>query len=189
MRAAAEALRAAGAEVTEVDIGWTRELSAAWGRHWGVYLAAWFGHALETHRDRMDPEVVGLMEAGLAMGAVEFKRLEIVRTDGWRRLAAIFADHDALLCPTMSQAARPVGETDAMWDGETPDGRYTALDLTAQFNFTPACPALSVPAGMTDGGLPVGLQIVARRHQDDLALRIGAALEDARPWAGRRPPL
>ena len=175
--------------MTEVDIGWTRALADAWGQHWGVYLAAWFGHVLEEYRDRMDPNVVGLMERGLAMGAVDFKRLEVVRTESWRSLAAILADHDALLCPTMSQPARPVGESDGMWDGTTPEGRYTGLDITAQFNYMPACPVLSVPAGFSDGGLPIGLQVVARRHQDDLALRIGAALEDARPWAGRRPPL
>jgi Asp-tRNA(Asn)/Glu-tRNA(Gln) amidotransferase A subunit family amidase len=89
----------------------------------------------------------------------------------------------------MSQPARPVEEDDAMWAIETPDGRYRGLDMTAQFNYTSQCPALSVPAGFTDDGLPVGLQIVARRYEDDLALRIGAAVERARPWAARRPPL
>jgi Asp-tRNA(Asn)/Glu-tRNA(Gln) amidotransferase A subunit family amidase len=60
--------------------------------------------------------------------------------------------------------------------------------MTAVFNYTSQCPALSVPAGFTDDDLPVGLQIVARRYRDDTALQIGAALERVRPWASRRPP-
>ena len=96
--------------------------------------------------------------------------------------------HDALLCPTMSQAARPVDEDDDQWYDEDPDGRYRGLDMTAVFNYMSQCPALSVPAGFTDEDLPVGLQIVARRYRDDVALQIGAALERVRPWAARRPP-
>ncbi len=47
---------------------------------------------------------------------------------------------------------------------------------------------LSVPVGFTDEELPVGMQIVARRYRDDVALQIGAAVERVRPWAARRPP-
>jgi Asp-tRNA(Asn)/Glu-tRNA(Gln) amidotransferase A subunit family amidase len=61
--------------------------------------------------------------------------------------------------------------------------------MTCQFNFVSQCPALSVPAGWTESGLPIGLQIVAKRYRDDQALRIGAALERHRPWADRRPPI
>ena len=61
--------------------------------------------------------------------------------------------------------------------------------MTSMFNYVSQCPALSVPAGWSSDGLPIGLQIVARRYRDDLALRIGAALERVRPWAHRRPPI
>ena len=64
--------------------------------------------------------------------------------------------------------------------------------MTSMFNFVSQCPALSVPAGWTDEGLPVGLQIVARRFRDDEALRIGAAVERELPLGragGRRSRL
>jgi Asp-tRNA(Asn)/Glu-tRNA(Gln) amidotransferase A subunit family amidase len=186
---AADALADAGAVVEEVDVGWTREVADAWVAHWGVYLAAIFGDELEEFRDRMDPRVVALMDAGLAMGAVDFKRLEFVRTEAWKRLAPILERYDALLCPTMSQVARPVDEDDFVWYEDRGDGLYRGLDMTAQFNFVSQCPALSVSAGWSDEGLPIGLQIVARRYRDDEALRIGAALEQMRPWSDRRPPL
>ena len=50
-------------------------------------------------------------------------------------------------------------------------------------------PAISVPAGMTGSGLPVGLQIVGGWRQDGLLLRAAAAFERAAPWAHRRPPI
>jgi aspartyl-tRNA(Asn)/glutamyl-tRNA(Gln) amidotransferase subunit A len=44
-------------------------------------------------------------------------------------------------------------------------------------------PAISVPAGRTSAGLPVGLQIVGPRHSDDLVLAVAKLLEEVRPWA------
>jgi len=188
-REAAAALAGAGAVVEEVDLRWTREIADAWVKHWGVYLAAIFGDQLAEYRDRMDPHVVALMDHGLAMGAVEFKRLEFVRTEAWQKLRRVLESYDALLCPTMSQPARPVDEDDAVWYRDRGDGLYHGLDLTSPFNYVSQCPALSVPSGWSSEGLPIGLQIVARRYRDDLALRIGAALERVRPWAHRRPPI
>jgi Asp-tRNA(Asn)/Glu-tRNA(Gln) amidotransferase A subunit family amidase len=139
----------------------------------------------------MDPNVVALMEAGLAMGAVDFKRLEFVRTEHWQRLAAIFERVDALLCPTMALPPQPHGMSDGDYghDDGRYQGRYHGLDMTSPFNFVAQCPALSVPSGVTAAGLPTGLQIVGRRFDDPGVLRIGAALERCRPWAERRPPL
>jgi Asp-tRNA(Asn)/Glu-tRNA(Gln) amidotransferase A subunit family amidase len=189
VREAAGALEQAGAEVEEVDLRWSQAYADAWVDHWGVYLAAIFGHVLPDFRDRMDPRVVQLMERGLAMGAVDFKRLEFLRTEQWKKLQPVLERFDALLCPTMSQVARPVDEDDFIWYVDRGDGLYHGLDLTSMFNHVSQCPALSVPAGWNSEGLPIGLQIVARRYRDDEALRIGAALERIRPWAHRRPPL
>jgi aspartyl-tRNA(Asn)/glutamyl-tRNA(Gln) amidotransferase subunit A len=50
-------------------------------------------------------------------------------------------------------------------------------------------PAISVPAGFTAAGLPVGMQIVGGRHEDALVLRAAAAFEQIAPWSGGRPPV
>ena len=65
---------------------------------------------------------------------------------------------------------------------------FDMLLPTYAFNFS-NFPAISVPAGWTADGLPVGLQIVGGWQQDALVLRAAAAFEAARPWADRRPPL
>jgi len=189
VRAAAAALAEAGAIVEEVDLGWTREVADAWGEHWSVYLAAWFGDTLPEYGDKMDPTVKRLIEHGLKMDAVTFKRLELVRQKAWSQLAAVHRDYDALLCPTMAQLPLPIDSDEYAHYRTQDDGRYYALDMTSQFNFTSPCPALSVPAGWSDEGMPVGLQIIARKDRDDVALRIGAAVETVRPWADRRPAI
>jgi Asp-tRNA(Asn)/Glu-tRNA(Gln) amidotransferase A subunit family amidase len=56
------------------------------------------------------------------------------------------------------------------------------------FNLT-GHPALSVPSGWAADGLPTGVQIVGPRHGDGDVLRLGALLEQVRPWAHRRPPI
>jgi len=137
----------------------------------------------------MDPFVVALIEAGNAISARDYKRLEIERTAYWRQLYPILQKYDALLCPTMRVPAPPADEDDSIYYRDRGDGLYYGLDMTGQFNLFGPCPALSVPAGWTKGGLPMGLQIVGRRFRDDTVLTIGKALEGARPWADKRPPI
>jgi aspartyl-tRNA(Asn)/glutamyl-tRNA(Gln) amidotransferase subunit A len=60
--------------------------------------------------------------------------------------------------------------------------------LTYPFNLT-GQPAISVPCGFSAEGLPIGLQIVGRRHADAIVLRAAAAYEEAAPWADMRPPI
>ena len=72
------------------------------------------------------------------------------------------------------------------------DGRIVApfqwLAFTFPLNMT-GQPAATVPAGWTDDGLPVGLQIIGRHLDDPLVLRASAAFEAARPWKHRWPSI
>lgn len=177
LMAAADRLRAAGAEVEEVELRWTAETVTAWTAIWGVFLAAGFGDCLAGYKDEMDHAVVELMEAGLRMDAVAFKRLEEVRTRQWHELARIFSRFDALLCPTMARGAPPADSDDAEFERIDADGRLHGLDMTSPFNNVAQCPALSVPSGFTAEGLPTGIQIVGRRFDDPSVLTIGKAIE------------
>jgi amidase len=88
--------------------------------------------------------------------------------------------HDILLTPTTAEPAPPLG---AYKQGYAP-GRASAF--TRALNAT-GQPALSLPLGWPDDGLPRGVQLVAAHGREDLLVRLGAQLERAAPWSGRRP--
>jgi Asp-tRNA(Asn)/Glu-tRNA(Gln) amidotransferase A subunit family amidase len=187
VRAAAAELQKAGAVVDEVAIRMSPKDDAVWIDLWGVFMAGYFGHLVEQYRERMDPEVLSLIERGSKLSAVHMKQLEIARTDLWRRLVPVLADHDAILCPTMAQGPPPAAKADRP-PPPPEDGRFHTYDMTGVFNLVAPCPALSVPCGWDPDGLPIGLQIVGRRWREDTVLRIGRAVEAALPQA-HRPPL
>ena len=189
VREVARALRGAGAVVEEVELAWTAEIHQLWDRIWGVFMAAYFGQYLEEWRDRLDPDVVRLMEVGFATSAVDYKRLEIVRSRQWNQLAKVFAEFDALISPTVAYPAPPV-DTKHMDDlGINDQGRLVSRFMTAPFNMVAQCPVLSVPSGFSADGLPTGVSICGRRFDDLTVLEIGAALEQVRPWLATRPPI
>jgi Asp-tRNA(Asn)/Glu-tRNA(Gln) amidotransferase A subunit family amidase len=187
VRGAAAALRRAGAIVEEVDVSVTRDDQVAWVDLWGVFMATYYGHLVEKYRDKMDPEVLKLIERGNRLSAVHVKRLELKRTELWRRIATVLASHDAMLCPSMSTGPSPAAKAGRPKDPPN-DGRYHAADMTGVFNLVAPCPAMSVPCGWDQDGLPIGLQIVGRRWREDTVLRIGRAVELAMPDA-RRPSI
>src|SRR5205807_1205298 len=96
-------------------------------------------------------------------------------------VADLFADIDVLLTPTTAMAAyaaegplpMEIDGKDASHSGPVP---FTML-ANLCWN-----PAISVPAGVTHEGLPVGLQIMVSRHADEVALRLASILERTRPW-------
>ena len=189
IEACAAMLREAGAIVEAVDLGWTRACSEVWEDNWSVYLAAAFGQHLDSRREDLDPTIVAYFEHAKTIDAITLKRMEVVRTEQWHRLCDVFETHDALICPTQQIPPPPAEHTDAMYAGVTADGKLTGTGTTTVFNNVSQCPALSVPAGVTGDGLPIGLQIVGRRFDDLQVLRIGAAVEQRRPWSDRRPPV
>jgi Asp-tRNA(Asn)/Glu-tRNA(Gln) amidotransferase A subunit family amidase len=136
----------------------------------------------------MSRRLVKLIEKGRKIDAVTARKWEFERTRYWRKLGALLDDHHALLCPTLAITAPPVEMRDSDFGGFNSQGLLQCMDMTGAFNYMAQCPALSVPSGFADG-LPTAIQIVARRWDDALALRIGAAIEKAMPWANNRPPV
>lgn len=105
------------------------------------------------------------------------------------RMAAFFRRYDLLLTPTTPTAAYLL---DQMFppeiDGQPVANAIDAMIVTYAITLA-GLPAISVPAGFTADGLPVGLQIVGGRHAEALVLRAAAAFEQLAPWADQRPPL
>jgi amidase len=117
---------------------------------------------------------------------VALARLQVIA----RRICSWWADgFDLLLTPTLSEPPPRLGEfhaPDEPWRGLVRSAPMIAF--TQPFNVT-GQPAVSLPAAHSDGGLPIGVQLVAAQGREDLLLRVAAQLEEARPWAGRYPLL
>jgi Asp-tRNA(Asn)/Glu-tRNA(Gln) amidotransferase A subunit family amidase len=181
---AADRLATAGAVVERVDLQLTEADSESWGVLWGVFMAGYFGHLVTEFGDRLDPAVLGLIDDGNRVSAADYKRVELVRTDVWRRLRQVLADHDALLCPTMAAPPIPAAKADRPPSLPTDDAGYHSPAMTEVFNLVSPCPALSVPCGVhtsvADAGLPIGLQVVGRRWREDTVLRVARAVEAQR---------
>ncbi len=140
------------------------------------------------YAEKIDPGMAAFLPMVEAMTMLEVVEAEFGLYALWDRLAALFRRYDLLLLPTMATPAHRSGQfgPEAI-NGRPVDTPLTPL-FTYPFNLT-GQPAASVPAGFTEGGLPVGLQLVARRFDEATLLRAAARFEEARPWAHRWPDL
>jgi Asp-tRNA(Asn)/Glu-tRNA(Gln) amidotransferase A subunit family amidase len=175
--AAVERLKEAGATVEAVDLKWSARILHVWMDYWRVFMAAYFQEAYDRDAALLDPAVRRLIEQGRNLSAVGYKRLEIERTGFWDSLRGIHREFDALICPTTAVPAPPATLSDCDFGWTDESGRHHGLDMTVPFNLVGQCPALSVPSGLTPGGLPTGLQIIGRRFRDLETLALGALVE------------
>ena len=180
-------LEALGWHVEEADPGFEDPASISDAFRYPA-LAVLLGDRLAADRDRMDPLLVDLVEAGQRMSGTDVAAALMRRHALWLATDAFFQRFDLLATPVVSVppfrleagAPREVAGRPVSRRGWTP--------FTYPFNLA-GVPAIALPCGWTPEGLPVGLQLVARRLDDALLLRAAAAFEAAAPWADRRPPL
>ena len=110
---------------------------------------------------------------------------------GWYRnyTTEFFGDYDLLLSPSLAVPAFKIGEQPEEIGGKrVPHRLWGFTPFTYLFNLT-GNPAASVPAGFSSAGLPIGLQIIGDMKDEVTVLAASAALEEARPWADKRPPV
>ena len=107
-----------------------------------------------------------------------------------RSAALFFEHHDLLVTPTLAHPPWEHGRLEYDRPGRSMGSWIDAIfeygPFTAPFNIG-GQPAISVPTGQSADGLPIGVQIVAAHGREDLLFRVAAQLEEALPWAGRRP--
>jgi amidase len=107
-----------------------------------------------------------------------------------RGVARWWADgFDLLVTPVLSEPPFPLGHLGPDVDPMDAFGRLTGLtSFSMPFNVS-GQPAISLPLHWNADGLPIGVQLVAAYGREDLLLRVAAQLEQAKPWADRRPPV
>lgn len=150
------------------------------GRSLDRAVPDWRAHAKDT--------AVWNIELGLALSAEEMLRSEVERTRIYRRIARFFDDFDAFCIPA---AQVPPFDASLDWvheiDGITMPTYLDWMRVCCMISIT-GLPCISVPAGFTEDGLPVGVQIVGRPQGDRALLELAMAFEGGCPLHERHPP-
>ncbi|MDR1685795.1 MAG: amidase [Desulfovibrio sp.] len=172
---AAAAAAGLGACVEEADPAFT-DPAEAFNILWFAGAASILDGIPEAQRGRMDPGLLAVAREGAKISAAVYIKASAARAALSECMAAFHAKYDVLLTPALPLTAfaagrnRPEGDPDGNWVDWTP--------YTYPFNMTQQ-PAASLPCGFGADGLPVGLAIVAAKHEDLLVMRVAGALEQA----------
>jgi amidase len=142
----------------------------------------------EIELDELEPVNARTVEAARALGAVDYADALTELHAYSRRVAAWWDEHDLLLMPTITDLTPRLGEV----RGDASPEALAALRqrfgwLTPPWNIT-GQPAISLPVAWSDGGLPIGVQLVAAAGREDLLVSVAARLEEVYGWVGRTPP-
>ena len=155
----------------------------------GLTMVANHADKLPQWRAEMQKGLVWNIEQGLSLTPRDIAKAQVLRTQLWQRVRAFMATRDLLILPTVAVLPFPVEQPyPTHINGKALDNYTQWFFLTYGITVT-GLPVISVPCGFTKSGLPVGLQIVGRRRQEEMVLRAAAAFEAAAPWADKIPPV
>ena len=160
-----------------------------------IQLRAWQqgGNLLPHYKDPakralLKPEAIYEIETGLKLSAFDITAASQIRSDWSKATDRLFERYDFLLVPTAQLFPFDISWR---WPAEiagTPMATYHEWMKAVCLITMTGCPALAVPAGFSQAGLPIGLQIVAPNRKDLAALQLANAYHKATGWTEKRPP-
>ncbi len=157
------------------------------GNAWAIDANA-FMTGLTPTEEKFEPLTWALYQMGCQLNAPTYLLAVTALQMATRQIAALFMPYDAVLTPTITEPPAPLGTFDS-----PPDNPLYGLMRAAAYvpfttigNFT-GLPAMSMPLCWNDDDLPIGTMFYGRFGDEATLFRLAAQLEEARPWAGRRP--
>jgi aspartyl-tRNA(Asn)/glutamyl-tRNA(Gln) amidotransferase subunit A len=188
VEAAANTLARAGADVDEVSLEQVTLVPAASTAIVGAEALAYHAGWLRTRGAEYDPDVARRLRSNAFIGGAHYVRAQQVRGLVRDEIDAALARRDVLLAPSTPIVAPVVEERRvALGDGSA-DVRAALIRFTRPFNLS-GHPACAVPCGFTDGGLPIGMQLVGRPFDEATVLRAADAFQRLTDFHVRRPVL
>jgi amidase len=173
-------------EEAEPDLSDADECFNAW-RHWSIELA--FGDILATHGDQLNEYVHWHVEQGRKLTGPYLGRVEMRRSALFQRMAGFLSKYEFFLMPVNQVLPFDVNQHYPTEISGVKMESYLAWMKSAYYISAIGNPAMSVPCAFSESGLPIGIQIVGRHHDDWGVLRLGYAFEQATQVGKRRPPL
>jgi aspartyl-tRNA(Asn)/glutamyl-tRNA(Gln) amidotransferase subunit A len=181
VEAAADRLRAEGAEVPDVDIDQIELAGVAGGTILVSEAAAYHQRWLRERPDDYGEDVRQRLLMGELYPATAYINAQRTRTLLRESFLRTLTDVDLLLAPATPITAPPIADFST-------DVRASLTRFTTPINLV-GLPALSVPCGFDLAGLPIGMQIIGRPFDEARLFQAGCAYEQATDWHNRRPPL
>jgi aspartyl-tRNA(Asn)/glutamyl-tRNA(Gln) amidotransferase subunit A len=180
-------LRGAGASISDVSIPHASDIAPTYSTIVLAEAASFHANTLRSAPEKYSEGVRARLEMGLKISADDYvaaqRRRPILRDE----VDAALSGCDALVLPTLPIPPPKIGDTTIVIASREHPIRPLTLRLTQLFNLS-GHPAISLPCGVTDGGLPCGLQLVGRRGQTADLLRIALSCEAfvsrRTPWSG-----
>jgi len=182
VRGAISTLEELGSQVSEVSLPHIDEAPAAVNAIMLPEALAYHRRWLAERPQDYGDDVRGRLEMGLlypAVSYIEAQRLRSLIVEEWRE--SVFDQVDLLAVPTTPITAPSLEEADLQ-------ATLALVRFTNPFNLL-GVPAVSVPCGLTSGGLPIGLQLVGRWFEEGTVLGAAHAYQQATDWHKRAPPL
>ncbi|AQZ66416.1 Aspartyl-tRNA(Asn) amidotransferase subunit A @ Glutamyl-tRNA(Gln) amidotransferase subunit A [[Actinomadura] parvosata subsp. kistnae] len=189
VRAAVARLEQLGARLVEIEIPYARFIQAT---QWGLMVpeaTAYHEPTLRSSPELYAPDVRVLLEAGALLPAADHVRARRARSLMRQAWSELFGRVDVIAAPATPITAAPAGQDSVTW----PDGTVEAVSdayvrLSAPANIT-GVPALTLPAGHDEAGLPIGLQLMGPALGESRLLSVGRACEQALDRAGTLAPV
>jgi amidase len=173
-------------EEAEPDFSDADEIFKAW-RAWN--FEAGLAEEYQDHKHQLKDTVIWNIEQGLSLTGPALARLEMKRTQLFHRLREFMQRYEFLILPVSQVLPFDVDQPyPAEINGEKMS-TYIDWMKSCYYISTVGHPALSLPGGFTESGLPVGIQIVGRHHDDWGVLQLGFAFEQATQHWKRHPAI
>ncbi|PYT15358.1 MAG: Asp-tRNA(Asn)/Glu-tRNA(Gln) amidotransferase GatCAB subunit A [Acidobacteria bacterium] len=185
VRTAVQTAAALGATIVDVRVPDIDALNVV-GR---VLLLSEAVSVLRPHLGRradFGTDVLALLDQGRLIPAADYLDAQRLRRIFIHEFSKLWTQADCVFTPATPIAAPKIGQTTVQIGAATDDTRLATTRFARGINVL-GVPALAMPCGFTQAGLPIGLQILAAPLQEDRLLRIGAAIEDALGVISRRP--
>lgn len=156
-------------------------------RAWNSALT--HGERMRTHRSAYKDTIVREVEEGLRLTGAEVAHAETLHGQVWRRFQAFLQNHEYFVLPVTQVPPFDLNQPYQQQVNGIKMGSYIDWMKTCWYISITGNPAISVPAGFTADGLPVGIQIVGRHQADFSVLQMAFAFEQATQAGKRRPPI
>ena len=185
---AIEVLDEMGVSMRKVDIPGLEDAVGISAGILGSEVVTYHQRWLRERPGDYPPETLTRLQANMFIPAVDYIKAQQGRARFIQRFHDAMEDLDVLVIPTTPITAPRIDEATVVIDGEEQPTQSLLTLFTRPFDVT-GMPAISVPCGFDERGLPVGLQIAGKPFDEATVLRVAYAYEQATPWHTRRPNL